>query len=151
MIYPIKWPKANLQSKLFNWVKWKLVWQFVATLTIPLLYLLNINIILNNPQTYKSPFIVVLLGIIIAILGLFLWITSYVNLGKSFGVLPIKQKRVKNGLYKHFNHPMYVGIWATFLGLSLANQSWQGLVFLNIVITPLLFIRALLEEKKLTN
>jgi len=132
-------------------IKWKLVWQFVATLTIPLLYLLNINITFNNPQTYKSPFVMVLLGIIIAVLGVFLWITSIVNLGKSFGVLPKKQKRVRTGLYKHFNHPMYVGIWATFLGLSLANQSWQGLAFLNIVILPLLFIRAVFEEKKLTD
>jgi protein-S-isoprenylcysteine O-methyltransferase Ste14 len=73
------------------------------------------------------------------------------NLGMSFGVLPKKQKRIKTGFYKYLRHPMYVGIWSTFLGLSLANASWQGLVFLNILMTPLLFIRAIFEDKKLTD
>ena len=151
MIYPIKWPKANLQNKLFNGVKWNLVWQFVGTVLIPLLYLINILIAFNNSYSFKATLPLILLGIILAFLGLIIWITSYINLGKSFGVLPQQQKRIKNGLYKYLNHPMYVGIWLSFLGLSLANASWQALIFLNIVITPLLFVRAVFEEKKLIN
>ncbi|MEK7160310.1 MAG: methyltransferase [Patescibacteria group bacterium] len=132
-------------------VKWNLVWQFVGTVLIPLLYLTNIFIAFNNPYSFNATFSLVLLGIIFAFLGLTLWIASYINLRGSFGVLPQKQKRVRTGVYKYFNHPMYIAIWLTFLGISLANASWQALVFLNVAITPLLFVRAHFEDKKLVN
>ena len=132
-------------------INWKYVWEFVATILVPFLYLGNIYVIIKSPETIKPSYFFVFLGIIFAIIGLILWITSYVNLGKSFGVLPQEQKRIREGLYKYLNHPMYIGIWFTFLGLSLANSSWQGLLYLNLVITPLLFIRGSLEDKKLKN
>lgn len=132
-------------------IKWNLVWQFIGTVLIPLLYLTNIYIAFNNPHSFEASFSLIILGLILAFLGLILWVLSYINLGKSFGVLPQKQKRIKTGIYKYFNHPMYVGIWLSFLGLSLANTSWQSLIFLNVIITPLLFIRAIFEEKKLLN
>lgn len=141
----------SVLTKISNGVNWNLVWQFVGTVFIPLLYLTNIFIAFNNSFSFKPAFSLVLLGVVIAFLGLILWVVSYINLGKSFGVLPQKQKKVKKGVYKYLNHPMYIGIWLTFLGISLANASWQALVFLNIVITPLLFIRAVFEEKKLIN
>lgn len=131
-------------------INWKLVFSFYGTILIPLLYLINILIAFKNPKTFSAPFSLVIMGILIAILGITMWIISYINLGKSFGVLPKKQKKVKTGLYKYFKHPMYIAIFLCFLGISLANASWQGLVFLNLVITPLLFIRAILEEKKLS-
>lgn len=131
-------------------IKWNLVWQFVATLLIPLFYFTNIFIAFNNSYSFKASFSLVLLGLVIGFLGLTLWILSYFHLGKSFGVLPQKQKKVVKGVYKYFNHPMYIGIWLTFLGISLANASWESLVFLNVVITPLLFIRSYFEDKKLS-
>ena len=151
MIYPIKWLKANLQSKLFNWVKWNLVWQFIMTLLVPLLYLLNLGITIQTPNSFQAPIWLVLIGMIIACLGLVVWVISYISLGKSFGVLPQKQKRIKRGIYKYMKHPMYDGIYLTFAGLSIANKSWQGLTFLNLVILPLLVIRAFFEEKNLEN
>ncbi len=151
MINPIKWPKANLQSKLFNWVKWNLVWQFLATMFIPLLYLVNIAIAAQTPASFNAPFWVEPMGIFIAAIGLAFWIISYISLGKNFGVLPQKQKRIKKGIYKYIKHPMYDGIYMTFAGLSLANRSWQGLVFLNLIILPLLIVRAFFEEKNLTD
>jgi protein-S-isoprenylcysteine O-methyltransferase Ste14 len=132
-------------------INWKLVWQFVGTILIPSLYLINIFIAFNNSYSFKPTFSLVLLGILIGFLGLILWVLSYINLGKSFGILPQKQKKVKKGVYKYLDHPMYIAIWLTFLGLSLANASWESLVFLNVFITPLLFIRAYFEEKKLVN
>jgi protein-S-isoprenylcysteine O-methyltransferase Ste14 len=149
-IHPIKWPKANLLSKLFNRVNWKLVASFWLTIFIPLLYLLNIELAFVKSNTLNLPIIIVILGILIAAFGLILWILSFVNLGKSFGVLPQKQKRVKTGLYKYFNHPMYVGISATMLGLSLANKSLAGLLFFLLILLPILVIRAKVEEKQLT-
>lgn len=140
-----------MKNKLSNGIKWNLVWQFVGTVFIPSLYLINIFIAFNNAYSFKPAFSLVLLGVILAFLGLILWVVSHINLGKSFGVLPQKQKKVKKGVYKYFGHPMYIAIWLTFLGLSLANASWEALVFLNVVITPLLFIRAYFEDKKLIN
>lgn len=130
-------------------INWKLVFSFWATLFIPFLYFLNIYIAAITPDSFKAPFELRIVGILIATAGLIFWIVSFLNLGHSFGVLPQKQKRVKTGLYKYFNHPMYIGIFMTFLGISLANASWQGLVFLNVVILPLLFLRARFEEKQL--
>jgi protein-S-isoprenylcysteine O-methyltransferase Ste14 len=134
-----------------NQTLWKLIIQFIATVIIPLTYLYNILIIIHSPSTINLPVTLRLIGIIVAICGLIFWIISFINLGKSFGVLPQKQKKIKRGLYQYFSHPMYVGIWSCFLGLSLANASWQGLVFLNLLMTPLLFVRARLEDKNLIN
>lgn len=131
-------------------IKWKLVLSFVLTVFIPLLYLLNIEIAITFPRSFNAPLSLIFVGLILAFLGSIIWILSYINLGHSFGVLPKKQKRVKKGLYKYFNHPMYMGIYLTFLGLSIANSSWQGLVFLNIITLPLLFVRAYFEEKSLS-
>ncbi len=132
-------------------IKWNLVFEFVLTIIIPLLYLLNIQIIAVTPNTVTFSLALNVLGAAIAAMGLAIWIITLINLGKSFGVLPQKQKRVKSGLYKYFNHPMYIGIWCAFLGLSLANNSWPGLVFLNLIMTPLLFFRAYYEDRNLTD
>lgn len=132
-------------------INWRLVFSFWATIIIPLLYLLNIYIALVTPNTFSPPTELRILGIVIAVFGIIFWIVSFANLGTSFGVLPQKQKKVKKGLYKYFNHPMYMGISATMIGVSIANASWQGLIFYNLIILPILLIRANLEEKKLTN
>ncbi|EKD90211.1 MAG: isoprenylcysteine carboxyl methyltransferase [uncultured bacterium] len=131
-------------------INWKLVFSFWATLFIPLLYLVNIYIAAIYGNTFNISLQLRFLGIILSMVGIIFWIVSYINLGKSFGVLPKKQKRVNKGLYKYFNHPMYMAIFTTFLGMSIANASWQGLIFLNIVILPILFIRAHFEDKNLT-
>lgn len=130
-------------------INWKLVLSFIGTVTVPLLYLLNIEIAVKTPGIVSEPIGLIYIGILLAILGVIIWILSYINLGNSFGVLPKKQKRVTRGLYKYTKHPMYLGIYLTFIGLSLANSSYPGLVFLNLVILPLLFIRAHFEEKSL--
>lgn len=133
----------------FDWVNLNLVASFLGTVLIPLLYIINIKIAYETPNSFSAPVSIQILGLLIGLIGLIFWVISYINLGSHFGVLPQKQKRVKKGLYKYFSHPMYMGIYATFLGISIANKSWQGLIFLNIVIVPLLFFRAYFEEKKL--
>jgi|SRR3989344_5903857 len=131
-------------------INWKLVFSFWATITVPFLYLLNIYIAAVTSNSFAPSLELKIFGVVIALTGIIFWAVSYINLGNSFGVLPKKQKRIKKGLYKYFNHPMYIGIFACFLGISLANASWQGLVFLNVIILPLLFIRARMEEKELS-
>lgn len=130
-------------------IKWNLVFSFWATIAVPFLYLLNIYIAAITPSSFDASLELRIFGVVLAFTGIVFWIISYINLGNSFGVLPKKQKKVDWGLYKYFKHPMYISIWLTFLGMSIANASWQGLVFLNVVILPLLFIRARFEEKNL--
>ena len=126
---------------------WKLVLSFYLTVLIPSLYLLNIYLAFFREKLNYS--LLNFVGIILAITGVIIWITTYVNLGKSFGVLPQKNKKVKTGLYKYFNHPMYIGISATLIGICIANNSFLGLSFYTIVILPVLIIRAKFEEKNL--
>jgi len=130
-------------------MKAKLVLEFYATVGVPLLYFFNLGIIYLNPNSWRLPGWLVLVGIGMSFIGLGLWFLSFFHLGKSFGVLPKKQKRVRRGMYKYLKHPMYVGIWLAFVGLSVANQSWQGLGFSLGVMTPFLFIRGWFEQKKL--
>lgn len=131
-------------------ISWKLVFSFWATIFIPSLYLINIYISFMFANTFDASFQLKILGIILSFIGIIFWVTSYLNLGHSFGVVPQKQKRVRKGLYKYLNHPMYMAIFITFLGISIANASWQGLIFLNLIIVPLLFVRAYFEDKNLT-
>jgi protein-S-isoprenylcysteine O-methyltransferase Ste14 len=130
-------------------INWKLAFSFALTIIIPLLYLVNIYVALVSEKlNYPS---LNILGVLIALVGLTLWIASYINLGRSFGVLPQKNKKVKKGLYKYFKHPMYIGISATLIGISIANSSFVGLSFYSLVILPMLIIRASFEEKGLKN
>jgi len=132
-------------------IKWKLVLEFCLTVIIPLFYLYNIAVIAGAPNTINISMPLRILGLCLAFIGIIFWLLSMINLRKAFGVLPKKQKRIRVGLYKYFNHPMYIGIWLTFIGLSFANASWQGFFFTNLIMTPLLFIRAYFEDKNLTN
>lgn len=127
-----------------------LISSFLLTLSIPLIYLLNLLTIAQFPHTVSLPLTIILISLIISFVGMTLWALSYFHLGKSFGVLPKKQKRIKAGLYKYLNHPMYLGIFLTFIGLSLANQSLPGLLFTLLITTPMLIIRAHLESKSLS-
>ncbi|OGH10278.1 MAG: hypothetical protein A2152_01725 [Candidatus Levybacteria bacterium RBG_16_35_6] len=130
-------------------MNWKLSVSFALTIIIPILYFVNIFIAYFVRNTYNGPAFLVLLGIPIAFFGLVFWTTSLINIRKVFGVLPQEQKRIRTGLYRYFKHPMYLGIWFTFLGLSLANQSWPSFLFLFVIMTPILVIRAIIESKKL--
>lgn len=122
---------------------------FYITLFIPLIFVSAILLIGLYPNTLYIPDLIRIIGIMFSCLGLYLWIVSMFQLGKYFGVLPRRQKRISRGLYQYFRHPMYIGITVTLTGLSVANGSKSGLLFTIFFIIPMLIIRALLEEKYL--
>ncbi len=134
-----------------KYVSLKGILSFYLTIGIPLIYLYNLILVIRFPATLTFSLYQVIVGVVLAFLGISLWIISLFHLGKSFGVLPQKQKRSKRGVYKYLNHPMYIGISLTFLGLSLANRSKQALLFTVLVLAPLLVIRAHFEQRKLIN
>ena len=136
------------------------IFQFYLTLLIPLLYFLILGVIITTPNNFPMFLLpmVLILGrpsgrygsMVLAGIGLILWITSYFFLGKEFGVLPHKpQKVVKTGPYKYLHHPMYVGIFLTFTGLSLANLSSPGFLLNLLILTPLNWYRAINQSKNL--
>jgi protein-S-isoprenylcysteine O-methyltransferase Ste14 len=122
---------------------------FAATLIIPLLYLLNLILIADYPATFSLPVLLRLMGVVLAGIGVVLWVVSMFQLRRSFGVLPQKQKRIRTGMYRYLRHPMYVGILMTFFGLSASVASRPGLLFTLFLMVPLLVGRAILEERQL--
>lgn len=123
---------------------------FSLTIFIPLLYLAGPAIIFYTQAQFSLSPIVQVPGLILAFLGLILWFGGYFSLGlSSFSILPTPKTLKKEGLYRAFSHPIYFGIFFTFLGLSLATGSKLGLVYTFFLILPLNITRAKLEEKKL--
>jgi len=137
----------NLLSFLKIMQALKLGLQFASMVIIPMIYFANLYLAYFGGKFIPVP--LSYLGVVVAIFGVIFWATSIVNLGSSFGILPKKQKRVSRGLYKYFNHPMYIGISATVIGISIAQNSYAGLVFYCLILLPLTLIRARFEEKAL--
>lgn len=126
----------------------KMIGEFYFTIGVPIVYATNLWLVVKS-GSIVLPDLLRIIALIISFVGMGLWMVSYVNLGGSFGVLPKKQKKVVGGVYRYLRHPMYAGIVLTFSGLSIANQSVAGLMFLLLVTVPLLCIRSVLEEKHL--
>ncbi len=130
----------------------KNIFSFYLTVGIPLIYLLNLFLIAFFPNTFMISNILIsniakITGLMISFTGLILWISSMIELGSLFGVLPRKQKKIKTGIYRYLNHPMYIGISMTMLGISLANGSLQGLIFALMILVPILIIRSRMESR----
>ncbi len=123
---------------------------FYLTLGVPLLYGLNLWLI-GLGGSLNLNYGIRIVGLVACFVGILLWILSYFGLGRSFGVLPKKQKRIRRGIYGFLRHPMYVGIMLCFVGLSVANGSESGLSFSLFVMMPLLWWRAGFEEGRLMN
>lgn len=121
--------------------------EFYGTIGVPLVYLWGLYLIAQGQG--QSNELVAVAGGVLALAGLLLWVKSYRGLGRAFGVLPRRQKRVKTGVYKYLAHPMYVGIMMTYLGLALATGSFQGMIFSVLLLLPLLAYRAYRENKLL--
>lgn len=127
---------------------WQYVLEFYGTLLVPLIYLLGLILIARGEQVEIVSGLRVI-GLIAVVSGLILWIASYASLGRHFGVLPRQQQATKRGVYQYRKHPMYLAIMATYIGLSVANASVFGLLYSVFLLTPLLIIRAKLEERQL--
>jgi protein-S-isoprenylcysteine O-methyltransferase Ste14 len=131
-------------------VRWDYVLQFYGTVGVPIIYIAGLITIIHG-NSISLPDIVRIMSLVMTGIGMLLWVRSYRYLGHSFGVLPQKRKRVTTGLYMYLKHPMYIGIVCTYLGLAIANQSRNGILFTLFILIPLLVIRARSEEKLLTD
>lgn len=121
------------------------------TFLIPLLYFPPLIIFWKDWQKIKEINLVwQIIGLIIAFMGLVLWVCGFMFLGKkSFSVLPKAKILQTTGIYRYFRHPIYLGIILTYLGLSLCLGSATALLYLLLVICPTCLIRAIKEERSL--
>lgn len=122
----------------------------LLSVLIPLSYVIFLPLVLGTqgqPGFSSSP--VIILGLVLSILGLVLWLGGMVSLGRSFGVLPVRQTRVTRGLYRFLSHPIYWGIFLTFLGISFCLGSLWGIFYDFLVIGLVSIVRARREEKLL--
>jgi len=87
----------------------------------------------------------IILGIIIRILG-------KRDLGKQFSwkVKIVKRhKLVTTGIYKHIRHPLYFGLFISWLGFAFVMRSLQGILAAIFLLLPSLYYRIYVEEKAL--
>lgn len=123
---------------------------FFFTFSIPLFYLSGPGLIYLTQA--RVGLFSQLLGLSITTIGLVFWFGGYFSLGfANFSVLPSVKALKTKGFYQITAHPIYLGIFLTFLGLSLATGSTLGLVYTFFAVLPLNLYRARLEERKLKN
>ena len=93
----------RMQSKYFSFVVY-----FSAAL--PLFYSANDNAVTRS---------ILLAMDLCSIVGFSLMAMALLDLGKSFGVTPANRGIVTSGIYRYFNHPMYIGYVIAEFGFAL--------------------------------
>ena len=119
-----------------------------ATVTVPFIYLVSLLLSAYFPNQFFLPNLIKLVFVLISVLGLLVWITAYLNIGLSFGVLPKPKKIIRKGLYRYLRHPMYLGISLTLTSLALLSGSIYGFGYTLFILIPILLIRAHLESRE---
>ena len=90
-----------------------------------------------------------IIGMIFIVIGLVIFHTSQIQLGRSYGVLlQEKQKLITGGLYRMSRNPLYFGNELGLLGIFLIIPSWTYVIAMVILLTNNHF-RILQEEKHL--
>lgn len=88
------------------------------------------------------------LAIILTSIGLIIWWTASITLGKSFSITPKATELIQIGIYSKIRHPIYIGFSMTGIGLAILTQA-NLFILLSFLLVVSSFIRAKLEEKKL--
>jgi protein-S-isoprenylcysteine O-methyltransferase Ste14 len=103
----------------------------------------------NHYQTFNSNHIVLALGFVIFLLGLFTAVWARIYLGKNWG-LPMTRKQdpelVTSGPYEYVRHPIYTGVLLMALGSFFDVNVYWLLVF---IIAAIFFIYSALAEERL--
>lgn len=95
----------------------------------------------NNTVTF-------FLSLFLMSLGLIIWWSATITLGKSFSLVPKATELIQSGIYSKIRHPIYLGFSMTWIGGALLTKS-RLIVVLAICAVLSSVMRALLEEKKL--
>ena len=82
---------------------------------------------------------------VIALLGLSIFIYARFSLGRNIGFVPAQRQLVTSGAYAYVRHPVYTGIFVTYLGLILRSYSPVNLAAV-IILSGLWIIKSFIEE-----
>jgi protein-S-isoprenylcysteine O-methyltransferase Ste14 len=143
-------PKAAASVLVVKGVKVAILLGILLQAALPLLAKTGLPAeilpITTNPSALR------LLGVILYTLGLLTAILGRLHLGKSWSDIETPKAAeerpvVSNGIYSYIRHPIYTGDVIMLLGLELALNSW--LVLGVLVLIPVVFVRAVKEEKLL--
>lgn len=112
-----------------------------VTLIVPIIYYntLNIDALIH----WGSGMII--LGIIIRILG-------KRDIGKQFTwrvKIVKRQKFITTGIYRYMRHPIYFGLFISWLGYTFVMRSLEGIIAAVALLLPALYYRVYVEEKAL--
>ncbi len=91
-------------------------------------------------------------GFLLIFFGAAFSIISRYYLGSAWSFLTItsvNRPLVKEGPYSSVRHPIYLGLFIIWLGASLMFLNWLGLVSAFLILLPLLYKRARIEEENL--
>lgn len=104
-------------------------------------------------QFDSFPLFVKIIATILIIMAFYIFYLTFKENTYASPVVKIQKVRahkiITTGPYSYVRHPMYFGSILYFIGIPLLLGSWHGLLF-TVLLTMLLIIRALLEEKVLT-
>jgi|SRR3989344_740985 len=93
-----------------------------------------------------------ILGLIINIVGLFIWWSAKITLGENWNAgygKPELKRLVTRGIYSKISHPLYWGINLTLIGLALLYSKTRFVV-IDLLIVFYFFRRMHVEDKFLT-
>ncbi len=98
---------------------------------------------------FEGSIFIIIIGIILALGGMVLWFLSMFTLGEEFTSSLSPKGLVVKGVYAKIRHPIYIGGFLFFVGFSLTQRSYLGLILTFVLILPVLIVRAIEEEKRM--
>ena len=103
----------------------------------------------DHYQTFSNNNVVLALGFIMFLLGLFIAVSARMYLGKNWG-MPMTRKQnpelVTSGPYHYLRHPIYTGILLMALGSFLDVNIYWSVVFIDAAV---FFVYSALAEERL--
>lgn len=138
--------KKNSSTSLRQFMGIRIFVIFVAIILFRILNVQNYSS-LNHAVTKNR--IILALGFIFFLVGLFLAIWARIYLGRNWG-FPMSKKQkpelVKSGPYKYIRHPIYSGILLGILSTALVSEPFWFIIF---ALVGIYFIYSAVMEEKL--
>lgn len=128
------------------------IWLLTAAIGIGYWFAFGFAFLRIGRISYQDIFLII--GAILAVIGLIIRIGSILTLKKYFTytVTKIENHRlIDTGLYKNIRHPGYLGQLIIFLGISTSLSNWVSITGMMIPVLSAYIFRIAIEEKFLVN
>ncbi len=133
--------RVGLQEKLL------LPMMLVTSLLFPVVYLFTP---LFSFADYELPHLVHSCGLLVMLVGLWLFWRSHVDLGANWSptlVTRTGHEIIKHGIYRRIRHPMYSAIWLFSIAQALLLNNWLAGWSVVLAFAFMYFLRTPNEEK----